>query len=467
MPLNHEEIASLAATLNQRIVGAHLQGFTEFDQDVFFWSVSGRDRLVFCLSHSFPRVYVGGEALEGASLNNVFAAAMRKMLSRAKILSVGSITGERILYLDLERVNEVYKKERVRLVFEMIPSKPRLLLLDEAGSILISTHYSSLDSKRPLLRGMQYVLPPKGDFVAPKKPPFDESSYALLCQKEEEQLMLSRKKNRFGDLAKKVRTKRKAAAKKVEAIQRDIEEAKVHLHDGIYGDYIYTEWGQFKKGDSSFIYEGQAIPLDEKKTPQENATAFYKRAKKAKAALEQGQANLEKAIAELENADTLLAMIENLDGEALELSGKKLGLFEQGKTKEIQSTTLLPYQVQEGDIRILFGKNARQNEFLSFLYTSDKNVLWFHRFPGSGSHVLLLSSHPSNAEIQLACEIALLASGVETGDVMYTERKNLRRGNSLGQAIVKSYQSAHIPQVSQKAKDLFTKASRVHMKSGL
>ena len=465
MPLNHQEIQSLAANLNQAIVNEHLQGFTEFDQDVFFWSLTSKQRIVFCLSHAFPRLYLGGEDLEGASLSTAFSGAMRKMLSRAKILSVRCENGERILYLDLERVNEVYKKERVVLVFEMIPSKPRLLLLDESGTILISTHYSSLESKRPLLRGMKYTLPPKGDFVAPEKPPLDYETYLTQCKQEEEKLIQGRKKNRFGDIAKKAKTKRKAAAKKVEAIERDIQEAKTHLNDGIYGDYIYTEWDSFHKGDRYFIYEGEKIPLDEKKSPQENATAFYKRAKKAKAALEQGESNLAKAKEELENAETLLAMIENLDGEALEQSGKKLGILESGK-KEIQSTALLPFLVRDGETRYLFGKNARQNEFLSFLYTSDKNVLWFHVMPGSGAHLLLMDQHPNNAKIQLACELALLASGQETGDLMYTERKNIRRGNYVGQAIVKTYQSAHIPKVSEKAKALFASARRVEMKAG-
>ena len=461
MALSASDIAILAPALDASLQGTFLQGFNEFDHESFFWSLPNKEKLVFVLSHGAPRVYIGGKELGQSSLNTAFATFVRKALTHARVIEVTAEPNERILYFHLERTNEVYKKEKVTLVFEMLPNKPRVLLLDEAKKILISTNYSPLDSKRPLLKGMSYTLPEKGNYVPKEGACFDYEEYQKECLEEESRLIEKRKTNKYGDVIKKLKAKEKAAQKKIAAIEKDIEEAKLHLDDAIYGDYIYTDYSSFHKGDEYFLYEGKKIPLDPKKSPQENATAFYKKAKKAKVTLEQANINLEKGKEEEENATTLLAMISSLDGASLEEFGPSLGILPSPKEKQVQGTALLPYEIIDGKTRILFGKNAKQNEFLSFLYTTDKELLWFHAKEGSGSHVILFSASPSKEEISLACEVALYASGHEAGEVMYTQRKNIKRGNYTGQAIVKSYQAAYFPNIEEKAKNLCKNAVKV------
>ena len=165
MALSYSDIAALSKSLDQALQGSFLQGFNEFDHESFFWSLPNKEKLVFVLTHGAPRVYIGGSKLSQSSLNTAFATFIRKALTHARILKVDAEPGERILYFRLERTNEVYKKENVVLVFELLPNKPRVLLLDEDNKILISTHYSPLDSKRPLLKGMGYTLPEKKDFA--------------------------------------------------------------------------------------------------------------------------------------------------------------------------------------------------------------------------------------------------------------------------------------------------------------
>ncbi len=462
MALNASSVKSLSVSLNEKLKGEYLQGFNEFDQDSFFWSLSNKEKLVFSLAHGFPRVYIGGKDLTQSSLNTAFSSSIRKLLSHAKILEVRSFDNERIMTFALERTNEVYKKENVTLVFEMIPAKPRLLLLDEDKKIIISTNYSPLESKRPLLRGLTYALPEKGNYV-PKEEVFDYDLYLAKCLEEENKIKESRKKNRFAPYIKTLKTKAKTAQRKIKAIEEDIKEANEHINDSIYGDYIYTEFSSFHKGDESFVYEGKTIKLDPRKSPQENAASFYKRAKKAKATLEQSKLHLEKAKQEEENALTLLEMIDTLDGAALEEIGPSLGILPSPKHKEIEGTGLLPFQVKEGDTRILFGKNSKQNDFLSFLYVNDKDALWFHVAKGPGSHAILLKDKPSKEDISLACEIALLASSLDGGEIMYTERRNIKRGSYVGQAIVKTYQSAYFSKISEKAKALYETAEKVSL----
>ena len=463
MPLTFAQIQNLATALQNEVKGTYLQGFNEFDQDSYFWLLSDKRKLVFSLVSCFPRVYLGGASLTQTSLNTAFSMAMRKYLSHARVLEVHAEPNERILYFELERTNEVYKKEKVTLVFEMLPAKPRLLLLDEGKKIIISTHYSSLESKRPLLRNMVYTLPEKGNFIPKEGEPFDYETYQKKCLQEEAKLLEDRKKTRFKETYRLLKTRLKTAKRKIEAIEKDIEEARIHENDAVYGDAIYTDFSSFHKGDASFVYEGKTIPLDPKKSPQENAASFYKRAKKAKVTLEQSKLHLEEAKKEEENALTLLSLLDTLDGAALEELGPELGLLSSGKEKVVQGTALLPYEVKQGNTRILFGKNAKQNDFLSFLYSNDKDLLWFHILQGPGAHAILYSPRPSKQEISLACEIALLASNKTGGEIMYTEKKNIKRGSYPGQAIVKTYQSAYFPTVSEEAKALYETAAKIRV----
>ena len=44
---------------------------------------------------------------------------------------------------------------------------------------------------------------------------------------------------------------------------------------------------------------------------------------------------------------------------------------------------------------------------------------------------------------------------------MYTQRKNIKRGSYTGQAIVKSFESAYFPNVTEEAKNLCKNAVKV------
>ena len=126
----------------------------------------------------------------------------------------------------------------------------------------------------------------------------------------------------------------------------------------------------------------------------------------------------------------------------------------------LSGNAIHPYSVEEGGAYYVFGKNASQNDFLSFLLLTKSDYLWFHVKEGHGAHLILQKENPNNEEITLACELCLLASSREEGEVLYTQHKNIRRGNVKGQAIVRTYQSAYFRQVSPKAKETYLKAKK-------
>ena len=460
MALQGSEIALLGNELDRRLQGDHIAGLIEFDQGVFYWQTSKKQKLVFILHHDYPRVYLGDSSFDGSSLNSPFSTLLRKMLSRSKILSIHSEEGERILYFDLERTNEVFKKEKVTLVFEMMPIQPRLLLLDQNQNIITSSHYSSLDSKRPLLKGMHYELPDKGNFK-PREAHFDYDAYCALCKEKETAILQKRKLAFAGTSLRSLASRRKTIEKKIEAIKVDIQNGEKHLGDSQYGDYIYMNFEDFSRGMKSFEYEGETIALDETKTPAENAENFYKRAKKAKKSIAIAKDNLSAAEGELQSLIVIENAIAASSFDQLPPLLSELGLIKIKGKKASLTISTAPYMVVENDARFLYGKNAKQNDYLSFVLTQEKSYLWFHTQVGAGAHLVIFKPNPSQAEIQRACELVLLASGKESGEVMYCPRENIKRGSFLGQAIVKEFSSAYIRVVSEEAKILFETSKRL------
>ena len=60
----------------------------------------------------------------------------------------------------------------------------------------------------------------------------------------------------------------------------------------------------------------------------------------------------------------------------------------------------------------------------------------------------------------VASQIALQLSHLQTGEVSYTKKKNVRRGKFLGQAILKNYSTIKINNVLPLAQELIDKAKR-------
>ena len=121
----------------------------------------------------------------------------------------------------------------------------------------------------------------------------------------------------------------------------------------------------------------------------------------------------------------------------------------------------MPYKVEIDGTSYWFGKNAIQNDCLSFLYATKKERLWFHVKNAHGAHLILQKDNPSNEEVFTACCLTLLASKKEDGEVQYTPHKYVKRGNVPGQAVLGPYQSAFIREIPSRIKEAFVNAKKI------
>ena len=460
--LSKEELKSLLPFLKREIEGKHLSSPSLlFDRALFFHlSGKGAKRLVISLENGSPFVSFDDENASFSSSSSPFFEGLKKEFPNPYVDSVDILGEDRIITIETTILNKVYKEEKRTLIIELFPSKPNLLLLNGEGKILLAYRAASLESDRPLMKGLIYEAPKKKNVEKKKEAKFNIDEYLLMAKEEEKRLLSKRKEARFAPILKDLKNKAKRADRKIKAIQNDIDEAKKHLKDNEKGDAIYMCMGEIDRNSSSFAYEGERIELNPAISLSENASRYYKRAKKAKETIERGQENLAKAENELSDAKAALFQIQNADELALE---KMLGEKRKEKKKGAEpfGSSSLPYQVTLDGVKILFGKNAKQNDILTFLLMTQKNHLWFHILGTRGPHVIIKSDSPSEKLKKTAAEIAIYEAKKEDGQVMVALRKDIRKGQALGEAILKEYKVIRVAKISDETKKLLESATKM------
>ena len=73
---------------------------------------------------------------------------------------------------------------------------------------------------------------------------------------------------------------------------------------------------------------------------------------------------------------------------------------------------------------------------------------------------MIQADNPTDEQIQYGCELALLASNKEEGEVIYCPRGNIRKGKEKGQVVLGEYQSAMIRKISPEAREAYEKREK-------
>ena len=463
MIIKSEEFATYVDKLKIEILNKHISRPILVSKSSLFFHLSSSDihRFVICFDSNCPRAYTQKDEINISSLDSSFYSIIRKDLANAYIENVEQYSNDRILKLTLIIINKVFKEEKRILYFEMIPSHSNLILTDENNNIIAFTHGSSLDSNRPILKGVKYFAPTL-PFVKEQPTNFDYENYLNFCLKKENDIFLSRKKEKFGSLIKELSNVEKKLNKKIIFIEKDISTASLHLNDNEIGDYIYTNIDNLRSGSSLYINDKE-IKLDENKSIEQSANSFYIKAKKAKKAIKALNEQKTKTVDDLNNIRSALLLIKNSDESGLESLSKQFGLTNNKKKELDFGNANIPYSFEKNGTTFLFGKNAKQNDTLTFLIDTCKNHLWFHILGYEGAHVMIKKDNPTNEEILTASEIALLSKQKDDGDVMVSKRKNVFKGSAPGQAIVREYNTNHLKNIRNETKILYQNAKKMKL----
>lgn len=188
-----------------------------------------------------------------------------------------------------------------------------------------------------------------------------------------------------------------------------------------YGELITANLYRINKGDKNAAVENYynnneiiSIPLDEQKTPSENAQRYFKKyskAKNAKAELTRQISIARQELAYLESVEEELQKAEN-ERDIAEISEE---LYEQGYIKrndksknKREISKPMEFKTKDG-FTVLVGKNNKQNDILT-LKTAKNKDMWFHTKDIHGSHVILCYEHGKDFSDSAIIEAATYAA---------------------------------------------------------
>ncbi|MFA6829827.1 MAG: NFACT family protein [Bacilli bacterium] len=257
----------------------------------------------------------------------------------------------------------------------------------------------------------------------------------------------------------------KVSEKKNNNLKEDLQQARVNMVYLEYGQTIYLYQGEITKGDKLLEKDGYSIPLNPFLDGPNNANRYFKRYSKAKSAITILQELIIKSADETEYLKKKLT--EAQDGTPRDIQELKSELLEQGYIKEKsvkghinkvnKRKTYEPHYLILPTGKIGFGMNGLQNEELTFKIAL-KDSLFLHVKDYPGSHVVILDGSDDDETLLTACELALYLSHLSDGEIMVTEKRNVKKNpEKIGLVSILRYETIMIKNIRQESLSLFRK----------
>jgi predicted ribosome quality control (RQC) complex YloA/Tae2 family protein len=463
-------LSQVVEELSSLITGARLKRvYQGTDGGLYFLFHCERKNYILLLSpdRTLPRLHLVSTKPAASTSPRPFVLYLRSQLVGSRVAS--------IRLLNQDRVAEIFFSKPVgeyRLVFELIGTAANLILTDSSSKILSLFYPSPISERcvRPLMTGLQYVLPEKKPVSSAGKVVLDvlsqpENATIISPNKDAEnfyqQLHQQRKlaSIRTG-LLSIIHKALSRTERRITALSQDLNSADKAEEYKQAGDLVLANLGILKTGMELVElsgYDGNTVPvyLDPKLSPVRNANKYFKKYKKAKA----GHA-------------IIVQRMKQAEEEALLLTTLRARLYDAGVENDfadIRSTLVaegyIKTKSQEKDYartaspgyrtlmfnnwEILVGKGATGNDYLT-TKIARADDLWLHAEGMPGSHVLVKNPGKTGIPTEVLLKAAALAAyyskgkkagkvsvtytragfvkkpkGAKPGLVMLTERKSI------------------------------------------
>lgn len=480
---------------------------------------NGRGTLILYLDSEKPFISYSLDKYTKVPLNTPFFNAFKKLIGM-QINSIEKEKGERVITINFKNVNMEIGDlvEGYNLIIELFPTKPNLILTDSNNNKIISAYkdFSDITSNRTYIRGLKYIYPKERGVFNDEVETLEKAKLLLSIDVYKKLEELSNKVgyinarnymlndpylyylnnnilpssfkledikrievkdiynyyvNNQKELAHKLKTKEltdkinyslKVAEKKLKNLNHDLNDANNKLIYKDYGNLLFLYQTDYQPKMTSMNLDGYEISLDPKKDVIQNANLYFKKYHKAKQAIVILQKLIVNTKDEIEYLKKTLLDIEN--GGNRDLQELKEELIMEGylkdpskkSNKNIKKKSYQPHILMlSNNVRIGYGANGLQNEELTFKI-SNKNDLFFHVKDYPGSHVVLLDGIKDDKSVLVAASLALYLSKLDSGDVMVTERKNVKKNHEkVGLVNILSYETITIKKISNECLPLF------------
>ena len=173
MPMDGLTTGFAARELNEILRDGRIDKITQPERDTIVLVIRAggtNHRLLLCASPNNARCHLTMSSFSNPLEPPAMCMLMRKQITGARILEIRQVEGDRIVYVDLDAVNELGDHVLRRLVLEIMGRHSNLLLLDENGRILEATRHVNpeMSRVRQIQPGMTYLPPPAQDKLNPE-----------------------------------------------------------------------------------------------------------------------------------------------------------------------------------------------------------------------------------------------------------------------------------------------------------
>lgn len=283
--------------------------------------------------------------------------------------------------------------------------------------------------------------------------PLMEGLAGLYEENEEEK----RHKEQFGDLIRVADQETAKQKKKLPKLEKALVQAENYGQFQKYGDLLFSYMGMLERGRQAVVEDYETgdmitIPLDEKIDIKANANKYYKKYHKMKRSIDALQEQIEICRQDLAYFEQLQEQLKHCSWQdAAEIrqeleAGRYLMKKKTAKKAKNKKPHILKVTLDDGIIYA--GRNNLQNSYLTHKLAR-RSDYWFHVKGYHGSHVILQTEAPTEAQIRLAAMLAAwFSAGKQSSSVPvdYTTVSQLKKvpGSKAGFVTMKSYKTIYI-----------------------
>lgn len=173
MPMDGLTIGFAARELNGLLAGGRIDKITQPEKDTIILLIragSENRRLLMCASPNNARCHLTVSTLPNPLEPPMFCMLLRKQLLGGRVVSVRQIGGDRVVYVDIDTVDELGDHVLRRLILEIMGRHSNLILVDGEDRILDAARHvnGEMSRVRQIQPGLSYAPPPAQDKLPPE-----------------------------------------------------------------------------------------------------------------------------------------------------------------------------------------------------------------------------------------------------------------------------------------------------------
>ncbi len=463
--------------------------------------------LLFSLDPNLPIYLLGQSLVSFVEETNGFCVMLKKYLEYGVINSFEKVENDRIIKLKIRKKLPTYVYQTTTLVFEMIPMRANMLLLDNEDKIIDAFHKSEgFEGNNAIIKGLKYVTKKIESkkinlddsledirykvsrkeynylssldaemFLKAKKQLMDGQSFYLLendisliplengieLKKDDllEALLKKRekeaRKNHFHVIIDFVEKKCNSLNKKINKLKMDLKSCEDYEIYKDYGNLLFYGSSTYQKGDKQVEIEGVVIPLKEDKDLSANAKDYFKKYKKSRSGIIQIKEQINLAEKELSYFAELKSQIEYASEEDYKQiiyqleNDHYLNIQHKTVKKKKEEKVFNPHILVYKGIKIGYGLSSFQNDYLTFTLAHKEDV-FLHVKDYHGPHVIIFDENPSDDVLLFAAEVSLYFASKSAGEVYYAKRKNIKKiPAKTGMVELNEYKEIHLTSIRE------------------